>query len=62
MSSTFRVCYSGEWYNTRFVPRQLIDTVSCSRQTSIKAEAAQNATKGELFLQVFTLARAGAAQ
>lgn len=23
----FRVCYNGEWYNTRFVPRQLIDRI-----------------------------------
>jgi hypothetical protein len=23
----FRVCYNGEWYNTRFVPPQLIERI-----------------------------------
>jgi len=23
----FRVCYNGEWYNTRFVPRELIENI-----------------------------------
>ena len=23
----FRVCYNGEWYNTRFVPQSLIDAI-----------------------------------
>ena len=23
----FRVCYNGEWYNTRFVPPELIDSI-----------------------------------
>ena len=30
----FRVCYNGEWYNTRFVPRQLIERI-LSRRMSI---------------------------
>ncbi len=27
MSSTFACASNGEWYNTRFVPRQLIDRI-----------------------------------
>jgi hypothetical protein len=23
----FRVCYNGEWYNTRYVPNQLIESI-----------------------------------
>lgn len=23
----FRVCYNGEWYNTRYVPKELIDSI-----------------------------------
>ena len=54
----FRVCYNGEWYNTRFVPRQLI--VDSEQKAQLKKMVA---TKGELsFYDVFTLTRAGAAQ
>ncbi|OJS16551.1 YlaC family protein, partial [Escherichia coli] len=62
----FRVCYNGEWYNTRFVPRQLIDRILQSPDVDSEQKAQLKkmvATKGELsFYDVFTLTRAGAAQ
>jgi hypothetical protein len=60
----FRVCYNGEWYNTRFVPSELIDSISLTRRKRrAKREAAKMvATKGELsFYDVFTLSRPAAA-
>ena len=57
----FRVCYNGEWYNTRFVPGQLIDSILHSPAvTAQEKEKLQKmvATKGELsFYDVFTLSR-----
>lgn len=57
----FRVCYNGEWYNTRFVPGQLIDNILHSPAvTAQEKEKLQKmvATKGELsFYDVFTLSR-----
>ncbi|MBZ4307482.1 YlaC family protein, partial [Mycobacterium tuberculosis] len=47
----FRVCYNGEWYNTRFVPRQLIDRIlqSPAGDSEQKAQLKKMvATKGEL--------------
>ena len=62
----FRVCYNGEWYNTRFVPRQLIERILQSPDVDSEQKAQLKkmvATKGELsFYDVFTLTRAGAAQ
>jgi Extracytoplasmic function sigma factor YlaC. len=62
----FRVCYNGEWYNTRFVPGELIDTILQSpRVAELQKTQLQKmvATKGELsFYDIFTLARAEAAQ
>ncbi|KJM64969.1 hypothetical protein B5M10_13655 [Pluralibacter gergoviae] len=57
-----RVCYNGEWYNTRFVPPALIDTILDSPRVA-QAQKAQLrkmiASKGELsFYDIFTLARA----
>jgi hypothetical protein len=57
----FRVCYNGEWYNTRFVPGQLIDSILHSPAVNAQEkEKLQKmvATKGELsFYDVFTLSR-----
>ena len=60
------MCYNGEWYNTRFVPRQLIDRILQSPDVDSEQKAQLKkmvATKGELsFYDVFTLTRPGAAQ
>ncbi|EKM7811028.1 TPA: hypothetical protein MBD98_000212 [Klebsiella aerogenes] len=60
----FRVCYNGEWYNTRFVPGQLIDGILQSPQVAHEQKAQLQkmiATKGELsFYDVFTLTRVAA--
>ncbi len=60
----FRVCYNGEWYNTRFVPEQLIDGILQSPQVAHEQKAQLQkmiATKGELsFYDVFTLTRVAA--
>jgi hypothetical protein len=57
----FRVCYNGEWYNTRYVPGQLIDDILHSPQVEEEQKAKLQkmiATKGELsFYDVFTLSR-----
>jgi hypothetical protein len=57
----FRVCYNGEWYNTRFVPIELIDSILQSPQVAEPQKAQLQkmvATKGELsFYDIFTLAR-----
>jgi hypothetical protein len=57
----FRVCYNGEWYNTRFVPQELISAilsspgVEASRKTQLQQMISR---KGELsFYDVFTLTR-----
>ncbi|WEF27117.1 YlaC family protein [Klebsiella aerogenes] len=61
----FRVCYNGEWYNTRFVPAQLIDGILQSPQVANEQKAQLQKmidTKGELsFYDVFTLTRVAAA-
>ncbi len=61
----FRVCYNGEWYNTRFVPTQLIDGILQSPQVAHEQKTQLQkmiATKGELsFYDVFTLTRVTAA-
>lgn len=60
----FRVCYNGEWYNTRFVPEKLIDGILQSPQVAHEQKAQLQkmiATKGELsFYDVFTLTRVAA--
>lgn len=39
----FRVCYNGEWYNTRFVPPELIDSILHSpARNRTKRETAKN--------------------
>ena len=62
----FRVCYNGEWYNTRFVPSSLIDTIlhSPSVDSEHKAQLQKMISrKGELsFYDVFTLTRAQTTQ
>jgi len=62
----FRVCYNGEWYNTRFVPETLIDTILRSPRVAQPQKAQLQkmvATKGELsFYDIFTLARAESVQ
>lgn len=56
-----RVCYNGEWYNTRFVPPHLIDAILQSSRVDAahKSQLQQMmARKGELsFYDIFTLAR-----
>jgi len=62
----FRVCYNGEWYNTRFVPPQLIERILESNRVdhSLKTRLQKMiATKGELsFYDVFSLTRVEAVQ
>ncbi|EOJ8066625.1 TPA: hypothetical protein GFX97_10725 [Escherichia coli] len=58
----FRVCYNGEWYNTRFVPAALVEAIlNSSRVADVHKEQLQKmiVRKGELsFYDIFTLARA----
>ncbi|EFC0134052.1 YlaC family protein [Escherichia coli] len=58
----FRVCYNGEWYNTRFVPATLVEAILNSpRVADVQKEQLQKmiVRKGELsFYDIFTLARA----
>lgn len=62
----FRVCYNGEWYNTRFVPQSLIDAIQQSPKVSAddKAQLEKMITrKGELsFYDIYTLTRPASAQ
>ena len=54
----FRVCYNGEWYNTRFVPEAILNS---PRVADVHKEQLQKmiVRKGELsFYDIFTLARA----
>ena len=57
----FRVCYNGEWYNTRYVPSELISEIlhSPAVEETQKAKLQKMiSTKGELsFYDVFTLSR-----
>lgn len=57
----FRVCYNGEWYNTRFVPPGLINAILQSPQVEEESKSRLEkmiARKGELsFYDVFTLTR-----
>lgn len=61
----FRVCYNGEWYNTRFVPPQLIERILQSPRVAGEQKTQLQkmiATKGELsFYDVFSLTRGGTA-
>ena len=61
----FRVCYNGEWYNTRYVPAELIDSIMRSPAVeTVQKEKLQKmvSTKGQLsFYDVFTLSRPAAA-
>lgn len=58
----FRVCYNGEWYNTRFVPDGLIEKILHSPDVAATQKGQLQKmleTKGELsFYDIFTLARA----
>ncbi|MGY6030767.1 YlaC family protein [Phytobacter sp. AG2a] len=62
----FRVCYNGEWYNTRFVPPELINAILSSPAVDVDSKSQLQkmiARKGELsFYDVFTLSRPGAVQ
>ena len=57
----FRVCYNGEWYNTRNVPTSLIKEILNSPQVDDEQKSLLNAMlnrKGELsFYDVFSLTR-----
>ena len=55
----FRVCYNGEWYNTRYVPSELINRILHSPNVEQKSKLQKMiSTKGELsFYDVFTLSR-----
>lgn len=61
----FRVCYNGEWYNTRFVPQTLIDDILNSPAVSEKEKLQLQqmvARKGALsFYDIYTLTRKPAA-
>ncbi len=54
-----RVCYNGEWYNTRIVPDTLIDEILASERVSERQKAQLRkmlATKGELsFYDIYSL-------
>ncbi len=54
-----RVCYNGEWYNTRLVPNTLIDEIMASERVPERQKAQLRkmlATKGELsFYDVYSL-------
>ncbi|KNC08550.1 membrane protein [Klebsiella sp. RIT-PI-d] len=62
----FRVCFNGEWYNTRFAPEPLINSILNSPRVEAPYKAQLQkmiATKGDLsFYDIFTLARAESAQ
>lgn len=62
----FRVCYNGEWYNTRFVPPALVETILESPRVNREQKTQLQkmlSRKGELsFYDIFTLARAEAQQ
>ncbi|SFT42561.1 Inner membrane protein YlaC [Kosakonia arachidis] len=62
----FRVCYNGEWYNTRFVPSGLINAILQSPLVEEESKSRLEkmvARKGELsFYDVFTLTRPETAQ
>ncbi len=53
----FRVCYNGEWYNTRFVPAALVEAILNSpRVADVHKEQLQKmiVRKGELsFYDIF---------
>ena len=61
----FRICYNGEWYNTRYVPEELLKNILHSPNVEEEQKAKLQkmiATKGELsFYDVFTLSRPAAA-
>lgn len=54
-----RVCYNGEWYNTRFVPPSLIEEIKRSPRVSEEQKTLLNkmlARKGELsFYDIYSL-------
>ena len=56
-----RVCYNGEWYNTRNVPSTLIDKILHSPGVDAQQKSLLHkmvATKGELsFYDIFSLGR-----
>lgn len=62
----FRVCYNGEWYNTRFVPQELISAILASPGVDVDSKSQLQkmvARKGELsFYDIFTLSRPGTVQ
>ena len=62
----FRVCYNGEWYNTRFVPEQLLERILQSPRVSSeqKAQLQKNDRhqRRTLLYDVFSLTRVGPAQ
>ncbi|WP_039056187.1 YlaC family protein [Enterobacter sp. Bisph1] len=62
----FRVCYNGEWYNTRFVPDGLIEAIlhSPNVDDAHKAQLQKMVErKGELsFYDVYTLTRPAGVQ
>lgn len=57
----FRVCYNGEWYNTRYVPQELIAAILASPAVEEKRKIQLQQMierKGDLsFYDVFTLTR-----
>ena len=62
----FRVCYNGEWYNTRYVPPELVDAILGSAEVPPQQKARLRkmlATKGDLsFYDIFSLTRADCVQ
>lgn len=62
----FRVCYNGEWYNTRYVPQQLIERIMQSPRVAGEQKTRLQkmvATKGQLsFYDIFSLTRVDTAR
>jgi hypothetical protein len=61
----FRVCYNGEWYNTRFVPEQLIERILQSPRVGGEQKASYkkwSPPKANSPLRCLFLTRVGPAQ
>lgn len=56
-----RVCYNGEWYNTRYVPSTLIEKILCSPRIELEQKFLLNnmlSKKGDVsFYDIYSLTR-----
>ena len=61
----FRVCYNGEWYNTRFVPEQLLERILQSPRVDREQRRSYKNDRHQrrpLILRCVSLTRVGSAQ